>query len=144
MGEEAAGNVSCEEEIDRPEKRQVRACKAKVPAVVQSEEESEDGMVIHEMRCEHCEKKDVECYGPEGMGCTRCKTSKQACSYSRLGPKCRVGSGHGSEGHILISDGESAPSNSQPSKAKPVVLLAGRKCKLAEVEEEDFMLADSV
>ncbi|KAG2030131.1 hypothetical protein BDR03DRAFT_1017491 [Suillus americanus] len=84
MGEEAAGNESGEEEIDRPEKRPVCACKAKVPAVVESEEESEDGMVVHEMRCERCEKKDLECYGPEGMGCTRCKTSKQACSYSRL------------------------------------------------------------
>ncbi|KAG2031485.1 hypothetical protein BDR03DRAFT_986354 [Suillus americanus] len=120
-------------------------------------------MVIHEMRCERCEKKDLECYGPEGMGCTRCKTSKQACSYSCLarakakvpappavvfrrpaaGPKHQVGLGRGSEGPILISDGESAPLNSQPSKAKPVVLLAGRKRKLAEVEEEDFTLADS-
>ncbi|KAG2034430.1 hypothetical protein BDR03DRAFT_984412 [Suillus americanus] len=163
MGEEAAANESGEEEIDCPEKRPVRARKVKVPAVVESEEESEDGMVVHEMRCEHCEKKDLECYGPEGMGCTRCKTSKQACSYSHLacakaevptppavvscrpaaGPKHRVGSGHGSEGPILISDGKSAPSNSQPLKAKPVVLLADRKCKLAEVEEEDFALADS-
>ncbi|KAG2028839.1 hypothetical protein BDR03DRAFT_1019285 [Suillus americanus] len=163
MGEEVARNESGEEEIDPPEKRQVRTCKAKVPTVVESEEESEDGMVVHEMRCEHCEKKDVECHGPDGMGCTRCKTFKQACSYSHLarakakvpappavvshrpavGPKCRVGSGRGSEGPILISDGKSAPSNSQPSKAKPVVLLAGRKHKLAEVEEEDFALADS-
>ncbi|KAG2031963.1 hypothetical protein BDR03DRAFT_986077 [Suillus americanus] len=84
MGEEVAGNESGEEEIDHPEKRQVRARKVKVPAVVESEEESEDGMVVHEMRCERCEKKDVECYGPEGMGCTRCKTSKQACSYLHL------------------------------------------------------------
>jgi hypothetical protein len=35
------------------------------------------------------------------------------------------------------------PSALQVSKAKPIVVMSGRKQKLAEVEEEDFALADS-
>lgn len=58
-------------------------------------------------------------------------------------PKNRVASSRGSEPPITISEGEDMPSASRISKAKPVVLLQGRKRKLADVEEEDFALADS-
>ncbi|KAG2077854.1 hypothetical protein BDR04DRAFT_1112949 [Suillus decipiens] len=47
--------------------------------------DSDDGIVIHDMRCKHCESRDLECTGREGQGCTECRASKQCCSYSRQG-----------------------------------------------------------
>ncbi|KAG1807205.1 hypothetical protein EV424DRAFT_1543982 [Suillus variegatus] len=129
--------------------------KSKQPAP--KDDDSDGGFIVHDPPCERCAKRNVECVGPKGLGCTECCSAKQACSYSRSGhakgkasahqpttaPKNRVASSRGSEPLITISEGEDMPSALRISQAKPVVLLQGRKRKLADVEEEDFALADS-
>ncbi|KAG1784854.1 uncharacterized protein HD556DRAFT_1425285 [Suillus plorans] len=142
-------------ESEVPIKRPTRVRKAKHPAP--KGDDSDDGMILHDPPCDRCAKRDTECFGPEKRGCTECRNSKQACSYSRIArakgkasarrpmaaSKVRVGSSLGSEPPITISDGEDMASASRISKTKPVVLIQGRKRKLADVEEEDFALADS-
>ncbi|KAG1781176.1 hypothetical protein EV702DRAFT_1193359 [Suillus placidus] len=153
-------NVSMEEEDDDEDgedevsvKCPLCACKSKAPALTDLDG---DGIVIHETPCLRCVKKNLECAGPEGQGCTECRSSKQRCMYSHqslsrtklsaplaasvrrstAGPKA---SSCGSEGAFVISDDEDAPSMSRAPK------MQGKGCKrkLAEVEEDDFALADS-
>ncbi|KAG1719986.1 hypothetical protein EDB19DRAFT_1779771 [Suillus lakei] len=120
-------------------------------------------IVVHEMKCAQCETRDLECAGPEGQGCLGCQAAKSGCSYSRqakakgkasvppvasirrpaAGPKGQVASSCGSEGLDFVSDRETAPSVSKAPKVRPVIVLRAPKRKLAEMQGDDFTLADS-
>ncbi|KAG2078753.1 hypothetical protein BDR04DRAFT_1112881 [Suillus decipiens] len=153
------------DEIDPPEVHPKQICKSRAPVVQDADGDSDDGIVIHVMRCKCCESRDLECAGRESQGCTECRASKQRCSYSHqgvpctrgkmsastaapicklpVGPRGQAASSCRSEILDLLTDWDEAPSASQISKAKPVVMMPSRKHKLAEVKEEDFDLADS-
>ncbi|KAG2093524.1 uncharacterized protein F5147DRAFT_657419 [Suillus discolor] len=137
-------------------KRPMWVCKSKQPAP--KDDESDDGIVVHDPPCKRCNKRNAECVGPKGLRCMECCNAKQACSYSRSGARTKgkvsarrptaaskgqIASSCRSEPLIMISEGEDMPSASHISKAKPVAMLLTWKRKLVDVEEEDFALVDS-
>ncbi|KAG1781372.1 hypothetical protein EV702DRAFT_1042477 [Suillus placidus] len=144
-------DVSMEEEDDDKDgededsvKHPLHTRKSKAPAPTDSDG---DGIVIHETLCMCCAKKNLECAGPEGQGCTECWSSKQHCMYSRqalsrtkLSAPPAASVQWSTAGLKASSRGsEDAPSMSRALKMQG----KGRKRKLAEVEEDDFALADS-
>ncbi|KAG1719359.1 hypothetical protein EDB19DRAFT_1785489 [Suillus lakei] len=157
------GEEELEDEEEAPLKRLKWVRRKKV--LVPEPDTDERGMiVVHEMKCARCETWELECAGPEGQGCLGCRAAKSGCSYScqgakakgkasvppaasvcqpAVGPKGQVASSCGSEGPDFMSDGETAPSVSKAPKVRPVVVLRAPKRKLAEMQGDDFALADS-
>ncbi|KAG2062555.1 hypothetical protein BDR04DRAFT_1123863 [Suillus decipiens] len=139
-----------EEEVDSPVLHPKQAHKAKASALKASEDLS-NGLVVHEVPCTCCEMREMECIRLEGQGCNDCmphpkpKASTASVGSSHhptAGPKTQVVSSCGSEGLIMVSDVEDSISLGHPGGSKPYVMIPTRKRKLAEVEEEDFVLAN--
>ncbi|KAG1742057.1 hypothetical protein EDB19DRAFT_1703747 [Suillus lakei] len=131
------GEEELEDEEEAPPKRPKRVQQKKV--LVPEPDADERGMiVVHEMKC--------------ARWCLGCRAAKAGCSYScqakakgkasmppaasvrrpAAGPKGQVASSRRSEGPDFVSDGETAPSVSKAPKRK-----------LAEMQGDDFALADS-
>ncbi|KAG1722817.1 hypothetical protein EDB19DRAFT_1766293 [Suillus lakei] len=140
------GEEELEDEEEAPPKRPKRVRRKKEP-----DADERGVIVVHEMKCAHCETWELECAGPEGQGCLGCRAAKSGCSYSRQAkakgkasvPPGRVASSRGSEGLDFVSDGETAPSVSKAPKVRLVVVLRAPKRKLAEMQGDEFALADS-
>ncbi|KAG2078729.1 hypothetical protein BDR04DRAFT_1112866 [Suillus decipiens] len=128
-----------EDEFDPPEVHPKRIHKSRAPVVQDVDDDLDDGIVIHDMRCQHWRVKGALSAGLLSSTVPILIKGKDVCVYHSP----HLQDTHESEILDLLTDWEEAPSASWIPKAKPMVMMPSRKCKLVEVEEEDFDLADS-
>ncbi|KAG0691543.1 hypothetical protein DFH29DRAFT_1010806 [Suillus ampliporus] len=53
-----------------------------VPPRMSAKTSIDPNFILHDPPCSRCQAKDALCEGPDGQGCTTCRSAKQACDYA--------------------------------------------------------------